>query len=151
MIYSVPPPYSRTEFVPVSTHCAPSIHAISFSLFFLLGPCLSHGELPAYLHYILTHGTPFEHLSGYLLLPLLVRLQACCLWPALLSFSFFRCLLPVGCRFLTGFSLASYRGVGVGCEAPHLRSISPNFPGGFCALLIFYASESTGLQGGLVS
>ena len=36
----------------------------------------------------------------------------------------------------------------MGCEAPHLRSISPD---GFCALLIFYASASTGLQGGLVS
>ena len=39
----------------------------------------------------------------------------------------------------------------MGCEAPHLRSISPNFPDGFCALLIFYASSSTDLQGGLVS
>ena len=41
---------------------------------------------------------------------------------------------------------ASYRGVGLGCEAPHLRSVSPKFPDGFCALLIFYASASTGLQ-----
>ena len=49
--------------------------------------------------------------------------------PALLSFSFLRCLLPVGSRILPGFCLASYRGVGVGCEAPNLRSISPNFPG----------------------
>ena len=55
---------------------------------------------------------------------------------------FFRCLLPAGCRFLTGLCLASYRGVGVGCEAPHLRSISPKFPHGFCALLISYASAS---------
>ena len=39
----------------------------------------------------------------------------------------------------------------MGCEAPHLRSISPNFPDGLCALLIYYASASTGLQGGLVS
>ena len=39
----------------------------------------------------------------------------------------------------------------MGCEAPHLRSISPNFPDGFCALLIFCACASTGLQGGLVS
>ena len=54
-------------------------------------------------------------------------------------------------QILTGFCLASYRGGGVGCEAPHLRSISPNFPDGFCALLIFYASAYTGLQGGLVS
>ena len=118
---------------------------------FLLGPFLTHAELPAYLYYILTHGAAFEHLSGYLLLLLLVRLLACCLLSALLSFSFFRWLLPVGCRFLTGFCLVSYRGVGVGCEAPHLRSISPNFPDGFWALLSFYASASTGLQGGLVS
>ena len=55
------------------------------------------------------------------------------------------------CFLLAGFCLASYRGVGVGCETPHLRSISPNFPYVFCALLIFYASASTGLQGGLVS
>ena len=39
----------------------------------------------------------------------------------------------------------------MGCEAPHLRSISPNFPDGFYTLLIFYASASTVLQGGLVS
>ena len=39
----------------------------------------------------------------------------------------------------------------MGFEALHLRSISPNFPHVFCALLIFYASASTGLQGGLVS
>ena len=80
-----------------------------------------------------------------------VRLLACCLLPALLPFSFLRCLLPVGCRFLPGFCLASYRGAGVECEAPHLRSISPNFPDGFCALLIFYVCASTGLHGGLVS
>ena len=41
--------------------------------------------------------------------------------------------------------------MGVGCEAPHLRSIYPNFPDGFCTLLIFYASSSTVFQGGLVS
>ena len=83
---------------------------------------------------------------------LLVRLLACCLLPALLSFSFLRCLLPVGCGFLTGFCLASYRGVGVGCEAPHLRSVSPKFLDGFCALLISYASASIyGPSGGLVS
>ena len=76
-----------------------------------------------------------------------LSLLACCPLPALLSFSFLRRLLPVGCRFLTCFCLASYRGVGVGCEAPHLRSISsPNFPHGFCALLILYASASTGFQ-----
>ena len=39
----------------------------------------------------------------------------------------------------------------MGCEAPHLPSIYPNFPDGLCALPIFYASASTGLQGGLVS
>ena len=39
----------------------------------------------------------------------------------------------------------------MGCEAPHFRSISPIFPDGFCALLIFYAFVSTGLHGGLVS
>ena len=39
----------------------------------------------------------------------------------------------------------------MGCEGPHLRSISPKFPYAFCALLIFCASASTGLQGGLVS
>ena len=38
---------------------------------FLLGPFLTHAELPAYLYYILTHGAAFEHLSGYLLLLLL--------------------------------------------------------------------------------
>ena len=81
----------------------------------------------------------------------LVRLLACCRLPELLSFSFLRCLLPAGCRFKTGFCLASYRGVGVGCEAAHLRSISSNFPDAFNALLIFYASTSTGLQGGFVS
>ena len=69
---------------------------------------------------ILAHGTAFYHLSDYLLFLLLVRLLACCLLPALLSFSFLRCLLPVGCRFLTDFRLASHRGVGVGCEAPRL-------------------------------
>ena len=68
----------------------------------------------------------------------------------LLSFSFLRCLLPAGFRFLTGFRLVSYRGVGVGCEAPRLRSISPNFPDGFCTLLVFYASAYMVLQGGLV-
>ena len=45
----VPPPYSRTEFVPVSTHFAPSILTILFSLFFLLGLFLNHAELPACL------------------------------------------------------------------------------------------------------
>ena len=74
-----------------------------------------------------------------MLLLLLVRLLAC------------RPLLPVDLRFLADSCLASYIGVGVGCEAPHLRSISPIFLDGFCALLIFYASASTGLQGGLVS
>ena len=39
----------------------------------------------------------------------------------------------------------------MGCEAPHLRPVSSNFPDGFCALLIFYASASMDLQGGLVS
>ena len=39
----------------------------------------------------------------------------------------------------------------MGCEAPHLRSIPPNFPGGFCTFLVFYASASTVHQGGLVS
>ena len=39
----------------------------------------------------------------------------------------------------------------MGCEALNLRSISPNFPDGFCALLIFNASAYTGLRGGLVS
>ena len=47
--------------------------------------------------------------------------------PALLSFVFLRYLLSVACKFITGFRFASYRGVGVGCEAPHLRSISPKF------------------------
>ena len=70
---------------------------------------------------------------------------------AILLFSFVRCLLSVCCRFLTDFCLASCRRVGVGCEAPQLLSISPSLPDGFCALLIFYASASTGLQGGLVS
>ena len=122
-----------------------------FPCFFLLGSFLCHAELPACLYYILTHDTPFQHLSGYSLLLLLVRLLACCLLPALLSFSFLQRLLPVGCRVLTGFCLASYRGVGVGCEAPLLRSISPIFSDGFCAPQIFYSSASTGLQGGLVS
>ena len=54
-------------------------------------------------------------------------------------------------QILNRVFLVSYRGVGVGYQAPHLRSISPNFPGGFCAFMIFYASASMGLQGGLVS
>ena len=41
--------------------------------------------------------------------------------------------------------------MGGGCEAPHLRSISPSFPDGFCILLIFYAYAFTVLQGGLES
>ena len=38
----------------------------------------------------------------------------------------------------------------MGCEEPHLRSISQNFLDGFSTLLIFYVSASTTLQGGLV-
>ena len=41
--------------------------------------------------------------------------------------------------------------MGVGCEAPHIRPISPIFPGVFRTLLIFYASPYAALQGGLVS
>ena len=37
---------------------------------------------------------------------------------------------------LPGFRLTSYRGVGGGCEAQYLRSISQNFLDGFCTLLI---------------
>ena len=72
--------------------------------------------------------------------------------PALLSFVFLRYLLSVACKFITGFRFASYRGVGVGCEAPHLRSISPNFAGRilfrpkFLCICIYSA-----FQGGLVS
>ena len=44
---------------------------LQFVLFIFLvfssGTFLSHAEWPAYLHCILTHGTPFKHLSGYLL------------------------------------------------------------------------------------
>ena len=36
---------------------------------------------------------------------------------------------------LTGFRLASYRSVGMGCGAPYLRSISQNFLDGFCTPL----------------
>ena len=53
-------------------------------------------------------------------------------------------------QILTGFRLAIievWEGV---CEVPYLRSISPNFPDGFSAFLIFYASAYTALQGGLV-
>ena len=39
----------------------------------------------------------------------------------------------------------------MGCEAPHLQSISPNFPDGVSTLLIFYASAYTVLEGGIVS
>ena len=48
-------------------------------------------------------------------------------------------LLPtVGCSFfcLSGFRLASYRGVGVGCEAPYLRYISQKNLDGLCTLLL---------------
>ena len=72
----------------------------------------------------------------------LVRLLACCRLPELLSFSFLRCLLPAGCSFLTGFCLASSRGVGAGCEGPHLQSVSSNFLDGIRTLLFFFASAS---------
>ena len=112
---------------------------------------LSCGKTPVAIGQIFWRTThPFStFLSGSLISLLLVRPLACRLLPALVSFSFLRCMLPVGRCFLTGFRLASYRGVEVGCESPHLRSISPNFPDGFCILLLFYAS--TTLQGGLVS
>ena len=47
-------------------------------------------------------------------------------------------LLPTSYRmhFFIGFRLASYRGVGVGCEAPSLRSFYHNFLDNFCTLLI---------------
>ena len=153
--------YSRTEFVPVGTRCASSTRAIPASSFFLLGDLFLavHAELPAYLplscsplgRYIRARHS-VSIISGFLRSLRLVRPLACCLLPALLPFSFLRCLPPVGCRFLTRFRVASYRSVGVSCEAPHLLSISPSFPDdGFCTLLIFYVSAYTVLQGGLVS
>ena len=81
---------------------------------------------------------PFSIRSGSLLSLLLLRSLVCCPLADLLSCSFLRCLLSVGCRLLTGFRLASYRGVAMGCKAPHLRSICPKFPDGFCTLLMFY-------------
>ena len=143
--------------------------AIPFSFFVLLGPFLRHPGLTAYLPLSCGRtptatGQAFWRtapylvlrsiISGSLLSQLLVRPLARCPLPALLSFSnsCLRGLLPVGCRFLTGFRLESCRGVGVGCGARHLRSISPIFPDGFCTLLIFYASAYyTVLQGGLVT
>ena len=61
-------------------------------------------------------------------------------------FFFFRRLFPVGCRFLAGFRLASYTGVGMGCEAPRLRSILRIFefsgwilyPSDFLCICILY-------------
>ena len=46
--------------------------------------------------------------------------MACCLLPALLSFSFLRHLLPVGCRFFTVFCLASFRGMGEWVVKPRI-------------------------------
>ena len=101
------------------TLCTPSSRGVSFPLFLLLGHLLSPAEWPAHLRLpcgrtpIATGQTfwrtaPIEHSSRFFLLSLLlVRPLACCLLPALLSFSFLRCLLPVGCRFSTSFRLAS--------------------------------------------
>ena len=41
--------------------------------------------------------------------------------------------------------------MGADCEAPHLRSISAISSHEFCTLVIFHASASTVLQGGLAS
>ena len=62
------------------------------------------------------------------------------------------CFLYKGCTFLTGVRLASYSLEVL--EWVVKRSIFDPFLQifrGFCTLLIFYASASTGLQGGLVS
>lgn len=50
---------------------------------------------------------------------------------------------------MSWYPRASHKGMGVGREALHLRSISPIFQDGLSAFLICYASAYTTLQCGL--
>ena len=62
---SSPPIVGRSSYR--SAHMVPlQVVLLHFHCCFLLGPFLSHAELPAYLSDILTHGTLFSHLFGYL-------------------------------------------------------------------------------------
>ena len=132
---------------------------ICFRCFFLLGHFLSHAELPTYLSLLPCGKTPIAigQIFWRTAHPFSTFLIICfcyfwfVFWLVAFCQRYYRLVFFDVCFLLAGFCLASYRGVGVGCETPHLRSISPNFPYVFCALLIFYASASTGLQGGLVS
>ena len=121
---------------------------------FLLGRFLTHAELPAYRSLLPCGKTPIARsplgryfwrtarrlapfwLIAFLHLRFVFRLVVFCSRYYRLVF-FEICFPYIGCRFITGFRLAIYRGVGVGCEAQYLRSLSPNFPDGFCTLLIY--------------